>query len=41
LLFVDPVTDYVTFVQLSKYPALNNLEKQTGAPKVYVVGGLG
>ncbi|TGZ81097.1 hypothetical protein EX30DRAFT_341067 [Ascodesmis nigricans] len=27
--------------ELSKYPALNNLEKQTGAPKVYVVGGLG
>ncbi|CCX34603.1 TB2/DP1, HVA22 family-domain-containing protein [Pyronema domesticum] len=27
--------------ELSKYPALNNLEKQTGAPKVYVVGGVG
>ncbi|RPA87084.1 hypothetical protein BJ508DRAFT_410648 [Ascobolus immersus RN42] len=27
--------------ELSKYPALNNLEKQTGAPKVYVVAGLG
>jgi len=27
--------------ELSKYPALNNLEKQTGVPKVYVVGGLG
>lgn len=27
--------------ELSKYPALNNLEKQTGAPKVYVVLGLG
>lgn len=27
--------------ELSKYPALNNLEKQTNVPKVYVVGGLG
>lgn len=27
--------------ELSKYPALNNLEKQTGAPKVYVAGGVG
>lgn len=27
--------------ELSKYPALNNLEKQAGVPKVYVVGGLG
>jgi len=26
--------------ELSKYPALNNLEKQTSVPKVYVVGGL-
>ncbi|KAI5854786.1 TB2/DP1, HVA22 family-domain-containing protein [Tricharina praecox] len=26
--------------ELSKYPALNNLEKQTGVPKVYVVGGV-
>jgi len=26
--------------ELAKYPALNNLEKQTGAPKVYVVGGV-
>jgi len=26
--------------ELSKYPALNNLEKQTGAPKVYVAGGV-
>jgi hypothetical protein len=28
-------------LQLSKYPALNNLEKQTSVPKVYVVLGLG
>ncbi|KAJ9661739.1 ER membrane protein DP1/Yop1 [Coniosporium apollinis] len=27
--------------ELSKYPALNNLEKQTSVPKVYVVLGLG
>jgi receptor expression-enhancing protein 5/6 len=27
--------------ELTKYPALNNLEKQTGVPKVYVVGGVG
>jgi len=27
--------------ELSKYPALNNLEKQTNVPKVYVIGGLG
>ncbi|KAH8150003.1 uncharacterized protein LAJ45_06156 [Morchella importuna] len=27
--------------ELSKYPALNNLESQTGVPKVYVIGGLG
>lgn len=27
--------------ELTKYPALNNLEKQTGVPKVYVVGGAG
>jgi hypothetical protein len=28
-------------LQLSKYPALNNFEKQTNVPKVYVVLGLG
>jgi receptor expression-enhancing protein 5/6 len=27
--------------QLSKYPALNNLEKQTSVPKAYAVLGLG
>jgi receptor expression-enhancing protein 5/6 len=27
-------------LQLSKYPALNNLEKQTSVPKVYVILGL-
>jgi receptor expression-enhancing protein 5/6 len=27
--------------ELSKYPALNNLEKQTSVPKVYVVLGIG
>jgi len=27
--------------ELSKYPALNNLEKQTSVPKVYVILGLG
>ncbi|KAL7272975.1 ER membrane protein DP1/Yop1 [Rhizina undulata] len=27
--------------ELSKYPALNNFEKQINVPKVYVVGGLG
>ncbi|KAF2841633.1 hypothetical protein M501DRAFT_929744 [Patellaria atrata CBS 101060] len=27
--------------ELSKYPALNNLEQQTSVPKVYVVLGLG
>lgn len=26
-------------IQLSKYPALNNLEKQTSVPKVYAVIG--
>jgi receptor expression-enhancing protein 5/6 len=28
-------------LQLSKYPALNNLEKQTSVPKAYAVLGLG
>lgn len=27
--------------ELSRYPALNNFEQQTGAPKVYVILGLG
>jgi len=33
-----PVTD--RFVQLSKYPTLNNLEKQSSVPKVYAFLGL-
>ncbi|CAG5175967.1 uncharacterized protein ALTATR162_LOCUS8259 [Alternaria atra] len=32
-------TDHVAF-QLSKYPALNNFEKQTSVPKVYMILGL-
>lgn len=28
------------WLQLSKYPSLNNLEKQTSVPKVYAVIGL-
>jgi receptor expression-enhancing protein 5/6 len=28
-------------LQLSKYPVLNNLEKQTSVPKAYAVLGLG
>jgi cytochrome b561 len=28
-------------IQLSKYPALNNLEKQAGVPKAYAVIGVG
>lgn len=28
------------FPQLSKYPVLNNLERQTSVPKVYVILGL-
>jgi hypothetical protein len=31
----------IFFLQLSKYPALANFEKQTSVPKVYVVLGLG
>jgi len=27
--------------ELSKYPALNNFEKQTSVPKVYMILGLG
>ena len=34
-----PHTDTLC-AQLSKYPTLNNLEKQTSVPKVYVVLGL-
>ena len=26
--------------ELAKYPLLVNLEKQTGAPKAYVIGGI-
>jgi hypothetical protein len=29
-----------SYAQLSKYPALNNLEKQTSVPKVYAAIGL-
>ncbi|KAH8664282.1 membrane biogenesis protein [Xylariales sp. PMI_506] len=38
----DRVQQYVTTLdrELSKYPALNNLEKQTTIPKVYAVIGL-
>ncbi|ETS80360.1 Protein yop-1 [Pestalotiopsis fici W106-1] len=38
----DRVQQYVTQLdkELSKYPALNNLEKQTSVPKVYAVIGL-
>ena len=32
---------HIAFRELSKYPALNNLEQQTSVPKVYVVLGLG
>jgi hypothetical protein len=31
----------IDLLQLSKYPVLNNFEKQTNVPKVYVVLGLG
>lgn len=39
----DRVQQYVNQLdrELSKYPALNNLEKQTSVPKVYGVIGLG
>lgn len=36
-----PSSSSLTRIQLSKYPALNNIEKQTGVPKVYSIGGLG
>ncbi|KAI0380776.1 TB2/DP1, HVA22 family-domain-containing protein [Hypomontagnella monticulosa] len=38
----DRVQHYVTQLdrELSKYPALNNLEKQTSVPKVYAVIGV-
>lgn len=32
---------FVCFLQLSKYPALNNLEKTAGVPKAYAVIGFG
>lgn len=40
--FQDKAHNFVSQLdkELSKYPALNNLEKQTNVPKVYVVGGL-
>ena len=37
---VAPECDADTRLQLSKYPALNNLEKQTSIPKVYAFLGL-
>ncbi|KAI0471889.1 TB2/DP1, HVA22 family-domain-containing protein [Xylariaceae sp. FL0804] len=39
----DRVQNYVSQLdrELSKYPTLNNLEKQTSVPKVYAVIGLG
>ncbi|KAK4042878.1 TB2/DP1, HVA22 family-domain-containing protein [Parachaetomium inaequale] len=39
----DRVQHYVSQLdkELSKYPALNNLEKQTSVPKAYAVLGLG
>jgi len=41
--FQDKVQNFVSQLdkELTKYPALNNLEKQCGVPKVYVIGGLG
>lgn len=40
--YQDKVNHYVSQLdkELAKYPLLVNLEKQTGAPKAYVVGGL-
>lgn len=40
--FQDRANHYVAQLdkELAKYPLLVNLEKQTGAPKAYVVGGL-
>jgi len=41
--FQDKAQNFVSQLdkELTKYPALNNLEKQSGVPKVYVIGGLG
>lgn len=36
----DILTDASSSLKLSKYPALNNLEKQTTIPKTYAVIGL-
>lgn len=40
--YQDKVNHYVSQLdkELAKYPLLVNLEKQTGAPKAYVIGGL-
>lgn len=40
--YQDKANHYVSQLdkELAKYPLLVNLEKQTGAPKAYVVGGL-
>lgn len=46
MLGFDPLTDSsvcltaTASLQLSKYPALNNLEKQTSIPKAYAVLGV-
>jgi receptor expression-enhancing protein 5/6 len=40
-LHVPVHTRWRSYLQLSKYPALNNLEQQSSVPKVYVVLGLG
>lgn len=40
--YQDKANHYVSQLdkELAKYPVLVNLEKQTGAPKAYVVGGI-
>lgn len=40
--YQDKVNHYVSQLdkELAKYPLLVNLERQTGAPKAYVIGGL-
>jgi len=41
--FQDKAQNYVSSLdkELGKYPTINNLEKQVGVPKVYVVLGIG
>jgi receptor expression-enhancing protein 5/6 len=36
----SPKADIPVLPQLSKYPVLNNLERQTNVPKVYAILGL-